>query len=186
MPKRPRIETVLAYWTVDAATWRQFIRDVRAYQQQPGAVRCALELQDDFPASGMEVTVREHEVRIGGETFDFRYVADVKVVLRAAWLEFGGDPDGAPKYIVAVPVPGHARDEAARVADHFTHQAAELIRISAEERARPTLSNRLLNVVEGHFVLVTLLFFFVGIPALVFFLHLLSQWFPSFRLMRDE
>jgi hypothetical protein len=186
MPKNARIENVLAYWTVDAATWRQFVSTVRRYQQLPAVDHCALQLRDEVPAGGVEVLVTEHAVSVGAEKFDFLYADSLAVTLRESWLEFGSDPSDTDRYIFPVPIDDRSRAEAARVADHFTHQMAERSRLAMEARARPTLSNRLLNFVEGHFVLATLLFFFVLIPAVVAFLTLLSVWFPAIKLSPDN
>jgi len=187
MPKKPKIENVLAYWTVDAATWREFAATVRRYQQLPGVDHCALKLRDDVPASSVEVVVREESVSVGKERFDFIYAESLSVTLRESWLEFGSDPFDTQAYIFPVPIDARSQAEAARIADHFTHQIAERFRIAAEERAKPTLSNRLLNFVEGHFALAMFLVFFVLIPGVVGIIHLLTLRFPwlSRYLIRD-
>jgi hypothetical protein len=101
------------------------------------------------------------------------------VTLRESWIEFGFDYSEGAMPIVPVPVAVQARAEAARIADHFTARLREERRIEEEKRARPTFSNRLLKFVEDHFILALLLFFFVLIPGVAGFIHLLSIWFPS-------
>lgn len=186
MARRKWIETPLAYWRVDAATWHRFVVALRQFQQQPGATHCALELKDRVPADGVEVLVGEHTVSVGGTEFDFLYADSLQVTLREGWLEFGSDPSDTQSYFFPVPVDERSRSEAARVADHFTRQIAERSQQAAEERGRPTLSNRLLNFVEGHFALAMFLFFFVLLPGVVGLLHLLQLWLPWLRLVRDE
>jgi hypothetical protein len=182
MAKQKQIENVLASWVVDAATWRDFVRAVRSYQQQPRARHCSLEIEGEVPPSGIKVVIGDHTAAVGSQSFSLRFLDNPTVTLRESWLEF----DSGEAYFFPVPVPNDAQADAARVADHFTQQTAEQFRLYAEARARPTLSNHLLNFVEGHFALAMFILFFILIPAFVVFLLQLERWIPGFRLMRDD
>jgi hypothetical protein len=174
--RKPRpIETALAFWVVDAATWRAFVRAVRTSAEQTGVPHNTHKLRDELPADGLEVVIREDSVHVGRERFEFIYL-HMGVTLREGWLEFDASLGDGDSCIFPVPVPAQARSEAARIADYFTQRSAEQYRREKEERARPTLSNRLLNFVEGHFVLSMFIFFFVLLPA---FVALICVVFPE-------
>jgi len=184
MPKRHPNETILASWLVDATTWRNFVRSVRAHDQQPGYIaRSYWKFKDESPGpADVEVVIRDDAFFVGSYSLGIAY-APTTVTFRPEWLEFQYDQSEGPSFIVPVPVPPAARAQAARMAEYFTQKSqdaaqknAESARKAAEERARPTLSNRLLNALEGHFILCMLLFFFVQIPGIVGIIYLVRRW----------
>lgn len=183
MPKRHENEVVLASWSVDAPTWRAFVRAVGAYATQPGPRAPSFFKFDEQPPSpaGAEVVIRDDALFVGTHAADIPWPPTV--TLRPDWLEFYFAPSDGGWFIVPAPVSLAARTEAARVAEHFGRREAEALRrnaeaqrAAAEERARPTLRNRLLNVVEGHFILILLAFFFILLPAVVGLIALASAW----------
>ena len=173
------VEPALGFWMVDRATWREFVDAVRTYEQQPRASRCALDLSAEPPAIGLEVVVQENQVQVGERRFSLIGFEGLRVTLQPAWLEF---EDEYGNYFYPVPVPRHARADAARIATRFTETMAAAVREAEEERARPTLNNRLLTWVEQHFILVLLLFFFVLLPAIVV---AISWLFPGLQIHSD-
>jgi hypothetical protein len=183
MPKRHKDEVILGSWFVDAATWRKFVRAVRAYDARAErGPRSAVKFKEEPPSiAGAEVVIRDDAVFVGPHAMTTGYLTEA--TLRDQWLEILLDPSEGGPCIVPVSVSAGARPEAARVAEHLSRLAAEHARKAAEEarqnaeaRAAPTLSNRALNVIEGHFVLFMLGFFFVLLPAVVAGLYFASRW----------
>jgi hypothetical protein len=70
-----------------------------------------------------------------------------------------GDRQPAPSWVFPVPLVDLAHAEA-----FLAHHAAEDER-RRRARAAPTLANKLLDWVEGHFIEAMLLFFFVLLPG---------------------
>ncbi|MBA3560693.1 MAG: hypothetical protein H0W30_19105 [Gemmatimonadaceae bacterium] len=178
-PKRTRDEKLLAEWSVDESTWREFIRAIQHYAEQPGGASLGVSFPKEFPPAGVTVAVREDALFVGRDAFDMRLWIGMQVTLREHWLEFLPEPDERPHAIFPVPVPSRMRADAALVAGHFTAVAAECSRIAAEQRARPTFSNRLLTLVERHFIVAVLLFFFVLLPVLVGVVAAFRSFFVS-------
>lgn len=183
MPKRHADEVILASWYVDAATWRAFVLAVRAHDAQPGYIpRSCIKFKEEPPTmSGAEVVVREDAVFIGPLSETTSYLSSA--TLHELWLEILLEPSDGGHFIVPVPVPAGARAEAVRATEHLSRLAAESARLTAEsareyaeQRARPTLNNKALNIVERHFALATLGFFFVVVPAVVAGIYFVSRW----------
>jgi hypothetical protein len=184
MPKRHKDEIVLATWLVDAVTWRSFVRALREHDARAErGPRSAMKFKDEEPRSsaGVEVVVREHAVFIGPHAETTSYLSSA--TLRELWIEILLEPSDGGWFIVAVPVPTVARAEAARVVEHLSRIVAENERLNAqaareyaEARALPTLNNRALNIVERHFALVALGFFFVVLPAGIAAFYFVARW----------
>jgi hypothetical protein len=183
MAKRHKDEIILASWYVDAVTWRTFARAVRAHDAQAGQEpRSCLKFKEEPPTmSGAEVVVRDDAVFIGPHAMTTGYLSEA--TLRDEWLEILLEPSDGGPCIVPVPVSAAARPEAARVTEHLlriaaehAQKATEAARRDAEARALPTVNNRALNIVERHFVLILLGFFFVLLPAVVAGIYFASRW----------
>jgi hypothetical protein len=164
MTESSRGGRILARWTVDAGDLRDFVREQRirakdSYMPDGLLKECDAASQ----GAGLEVVCREDAILVGScrltNMFD-----DIRV--HDTWMHFLGDEG----YQIAVPIPRGGRREAERVAAtyraRFEQLNAQAAREHAEERAKPTLNNRLLNIAEAHFVWVLLGFFFVLIPLL--------------------
>lgn len=156
---------ILARWFVDAAGLRDFLREMKLLSKRSHASKALLkECEEHSAAAGVEVVIRDDALFVGewGAPNVFSYIR-----VHETWMEFTGDEG----YEIPVPLARGARSEAEWVAARYemidTRAREESNRRFAEERARPTWNNRVLNFVEGHFVWVLLGFFFVLIPLVV-------------------
>ena len=176
-PKRYHEEKVLTRWPVDQTTWYEFAADVRRYIAAPRAPACVLKSLDQPPPRALEVVIRDDAVFVGDEWLALEFSECDEPHLRDGWLEFACDKDYTAPHFFPIPVPAHARANAAWVVNHFRQALAERARRLAQADAAPTFSNRLRKWVEAHFIMVVLLFFFVVIPgAAVIFAYLHSLW----------
>ena len=176
-PTRHENEEVLANWRVDASTWREFARAVRAYRARPGGYTpCHVKFPDDPPSpEGAEIVIRSDAVFIGDQIVDLRHDQPTAAAL-PYWLQLDVEySECRPAFIIPVPFPPGGLVEAARVAEWFNKRIADQLSAIAEERARPTLNNRMLNLVEGHFILIALFLFFVLLPAVAGAIYLASR-----------
>lgn len=131
------------------------------------------EYQTGSQGPGIEVVFQEKTIFVGkyrlSNMFDDFRVNDT-------WMHFLGDEG----YQAAVPMARGGKQEAERVAaiyrSLYEQVSSQAARAYAEDRARPTLSNRLLSFVETRFVWAFLGFFFVLIPL---FLVVLERFFGS-------
>ena len=165
----------MARWTVPPEEVREFTARVRAASASlPFPPRDLLRACDKSPPTGLEVVCREDGIWVGGWSVLFLYNGPVRVRLEGEGLVV--EVDGG-SYELPIPVARSARAEAARVVAEYARMAEEETRLAIAERNAPTWQNRLLTVVERHFALVTLGFFFVLVPALVMLLALLRGSF---------
>ncbi len=165
MAERYRDETILARWVVDADALREFARESRLRSKRSFVpVELLKECDKHSAGAGIEVVLREDAFFVGEWSSPNAFS---QVHVHETWMQFIGDEG----YQIPVPLARGARAEAERIAAHYetlyTREREEAIRRFAEERARPTWNNRLLNFVEAHFIWLLLGFFFVLIPLLV-------------------
>ena len=171
MTERSRGERILARWTVDAADLRDFVREQRVRAKSsympPGLLK---ECDAASRGDGIEVVCREDAILVGNcrltNMFDDFRVHDT-------WMHCLGDEG----YQIPVPLARGRKLDAERVAATyralFEQVNAQAQREYAQERARPTMNNRLLRFAEAHFVWVVLGFFFVLIPLFLVVLDML-------------
>lgn len=172
MVKRFKDEVILARWVVDAAALHNFVREpqIRSkwYTYMPKDL--LKECEKHATGTGLEVVVREDAVFVGEWGVPNSFGA---VQVHETWVHFMGEEG----YYIAVPLAPGARKEAERIAAIYAAREerarARAQREFDEERARPTLNNRLLLFVETHFAWLLLGFFFVLIPLFVLLLGFL-------------
>lgn len=166
MVKRFKGEVILARWVVDAIALQNFVREpqIRSkwYSDMPKDL--LKECERHATGTGLEVVVREDAVFVG-EWGSPNWFSSVQV--HETWAHFMGDEG----YSIAVPLAPEARAEAERIAAVYA-ALDERARVKAqrqfeEERAKPTLNNRMLNFVEANFAWLALGCFFVLIPLFV-------------------
>jgi len=162
MPHR-RKDPPIASWTIPAATWAAFVAQVEAEAAEPGAPGLSLRRRH-ASAGDVEVALFEDAAWVGEDELALVYLDEWEVALRQDRLAFADRLD-APAWIFPVPLPD--AESAALARRWLDHQAAENER-ERLARAAPTWRNRLLDWVEGHFVLAMLLFFFVLLPGATF------------------
>ena len=173
MVKRFKGETILARWVVDAAALHNFVRETRLRQKRFSSVPKDLLkecVKQAASAGGLEVVVREDAVFVGEWGSPNWFYA---VQVHDTWMQFMGDEG----YHIPVPLAPGAKAEAERIAAIYWARD-EKARVEAqrqfdEERATPTLNNRLLRFAEAHFVWLVLGFFFVLIPVFLLLLGFL-------------
>lgn len=170
MTERSQDKRILARWKVDAEDLREFLREQRL---QAKRTRLPAGLLKEYEAAaqgpGIEVVFREKAIFVGkcrlSNMFDDFRVHDT-------WMHFLGDEG----YQVALPMARGGKKEAESVAAEYRslyeQVSSQAARAYAEERARPTLNNRLLSFVEARFVWILLGFFFVFIPLLLIVLDI--------------
>lgn len=183
MAKRHDKEVILASWSVDAPTWQAFVRALKFHAAQPERhAPCLLKFKEQPTSPARtEVVIRDDAVFVGPHAADIPWAP--KVTLQADWLEFYFEPSDDGWFMIPVPVSPAARGDVSRVIEHFERREAESVRINAEaqrlaaeERARPTLNNKLLNIFERHFAWVVLAIFFIVLPAVVGLIVLAQSW----------
>ena len=171
MTKRHREEVILARWTVDAARLREFAREARTrYGDSPFAPRDVLQACDALARTGLEVVCREDALFVGPWCFSFLYNDFSEIHVHDTWMRFVME---SGLYEIPIPVGQGATEEAKRIAGHYIRVAEEAGRRAFEERQAPTWSNRLLTLVEDHFLWAIIAFFFIAIPGAVLVVSLL-------------
>jgi len=155
-------EIVQARWTVDPASLRDFTREVRLRYRHPP--ENLIEQCERYSATGIEVVFRDDAFFVGDWCWDFLYNEIPEVRVHETWLQM---VDTAEDYEFPVPLARGAAFAAERIAARYDRMRQEAGRRAFEERHAPTLNNRLLDLVEGHFVWVVLGLFFAVIPLLV-------------------
>ena len=155
-------------WTLDASDWQAFVARQQAHASQPDARRARYWPRDDAPEADRRVVVEADLVRVGGALYELAEACAPDVVEHEGWLEFLDDASRPGGGMFAVPLPRDGAARGARIATHFRDRIAHyqvLAAQAAAERAAPTLSNKMLDVVEKHFIVLLLLFFFVLLPG---------------------
>lgn len=168
LTRREANETIVARWTVPADELREFTRKLRRryepHADSPMIPVDVLKACEAHSREGIEVVCRDDAVFVGPWCLAFHYNEISRVCLLDGWMQFQMEGN---LYEIPVPIARHAMSEAEHVVAVYARMGAEEYRRAVAARQAPTVSNRLLDIVEPHFLWVALGFFFVGIPVVV-------------------
>ncbi len=167
MAKRHKNEIILGRWFVDAADLRNFVHELRLRYQSSVFPRDSdlppwdlLTICSKYSDVGIEVVFRDDTFFVG--KWSHNYVTP-QFQIHETWIECLIDDTESACYAFPVPLARSGAADAKRIAKHYTQVREEAARLANEEwikeRSRPTWSNRLLNLVEAHFIWVLVGFF---------------------------
>jgi hypothetical protein len=128
-----RGEGVIARWTVDPVSWRNYLALRHRLEAQHKALPNYPKLPDEAQSSGMEVVICERTLFVGSEVWPIG-VENAQMILPESLLEIEHHSEEGDTYITSLPVPSSAQHIAEQVVQHFKLLGKERLRESHEAK----------------------------------------------------